>query len=113
VAVVTGGCFVLMLFFSPLIGVVPPQATAPALLLVAVFMLKSLVKVAFDDITEAVPAVVACLAIPLTFSISNGLALAFLTYPVVKLAAGRVKEVHPMMVILGVLFLLKFLFLSE
>ncbi len=112
-AVVTGFGFLLMLFLSPLIGVVPWQATAPVLIIVAVFMLKSLVKIAFDDLTEAIPAVVACLAIPLTFSISDGLALGFLTYPVVKAAAGRYREIHPLMVVLALLFLAKFLFLGQ
>lgn len=112
-AVVTGLGFFAMLFVSPLIGVVPWQATAPVLLIVAVLMLKNLVKIAFDDLTEAIPAVVACLAIPLTFSISDGLALGFLTYPVVKAAAGRHRDIHPMMVVLALLFLAKFLFLGQ
>jgi AGZA family xanthine/uracil permease-like MFS transporter len=112
-AVVTGLGFLAMLFVSPLIGVVPWQATAPVLIIVAVFMLKNLVKIAFDDLTEAIPAVVACLAIPLTFSISDGLALGFVTYPTVKLLAGRHRDIHPMMVVLALLFLAKFFFLGH
>lgn len=104
VAVVVGLLFCVLPFVSPLLGAVPPEATAPALILIAALMLQNLRQVPFDDPTEAVPATLACLGIPLTFSISNGLALGFIAYPVVKLLAGRAREVSPLMFGLGLLF---------
>jgi len=111
-AVVVGLCFIIMLFFYPIIKIVPPQATAPALVIVCVFMLKNLAKVVWNDFTEAIPAVVACLAIPLTFSISNGLALGFILYPAIKLLTGRWREASWLVYVLGILFILKFVFLT-
>jgi AGZA family xanthine/uracil permease-like MFS transporter len=112
-AVVVGLLFIVMLFFSPIIAIVPPQATAPALVIVATFMLKNLVKVAWDDWTEAVPAVVACLAIPLTYSISNGLALGFILYPLIKIVTGRWREANWLVYVLGALFVAKFALLNH
>lgn len=112
-AVVVGLMFIAMLFFSPIIGVVPAQATAPALVIVCVYMLKNLMKIVWDDFTEAIPAVVACLAIPLTFSISNGLALGFILYPVIKLLTGRWRDANWLVYVLGILFILKFLLLKS
>ncbi len=112
-SVVVGLLFLLMLFISPVIGVVPAQATAPALVIVCIFMMKSLVKIDWNDYTEAIPAVVTCLAIPLTFSISNGLALGFLLYPILKLVTGRWRETNWMVYLLGALFMCKFIFLGS
>lgn len=110
-AVVVGLLFVGMLFFAPIVSIVPPQATAPALVIVAAFMLRNLAKIAWDDWTEALPAVVACLAIPLTFSISNGLALGFILYPLIKILTGRWREANWLVYMLGALFIAKFLLL--
>lgn len=110
-AVFVGLFFLAMLFFSPVVAAVPPQATAPALVIVCVFMMQSLTKVAWHDFTEAVPAIVTCLAIPLTFSISNGLALGFIMYPTIKILTGRWREAGWLMYVLAVLFILKFIFL--
>ncbi len=112
-AVVVGLLFIVMLFFSPIISIVPPQATAPALVIVATFMLRNLVKVLWDDWTEALPAVVACLAIPLTYSISNGLALGFILYPLIKIITGRWREANWLVYLLGALFILKFALLKH
>ncbi|MBT3181960.1 MAG: NCS2 family permease [Deltaproteobacteria bacterium] len=111
-AVVVGLLFIVMLFFSPIIGIVPPQATAPILIIVCVFMLKNLTKIAWNDYTEAIPAVVTCLGIPLTFSISNGLALGFILYPTLKIVTGRWREANWLVYVLGILFVLKFIFLE-
>lgn len=108
-AIVVGLCFLVAPVFAPLVAAIPEQATAPALVLVAVMMLKALVRVPFDDLTEAVPAVVTFLAIPLTFSISDGLAFGFLTYPPVKILSGRGREVSPLMALLGLAFLVRLL----
>jgi AGZA family xanthine/uracil permease-like MFS transporter len=110
-AVIVGLLFIVMLFFAPIISIVPAQATAPALVIVATFMLKNLIKVVWDDWTEALPAVVACLCIPLTFSISNGLALGFVLYPLIKLVTGRWRDANWLVYVLGALFILKFILL--
>ncbi|MEL6190232.1 MAG: NCS2 family permease, partial [Myxococcota bacterium] len=83
---------------------VPQEATAPVLVIVAALMVRALGRVRYDDLTDAVPAVVTCLAIPLTFSISDGLAIGFVTYPLVKVVAGRAREISPLVAGLGVAF---------
>ena len=100
--------FVLALFFAPLAGSVPSWATAPALLYVACLMMRGLTEVEWDDITEAAPAVVTALTMPFTFSIADGIAFGFITYAAVKLLAGRVREIHPAVAILAVLFVVKY-----
>jgi len=112
-AVVVGLGFLIMLFFSPIIGIVPPQATAPILVIVCVFMLRNLMRIVWDDYTEAIPAIFACIAIPLTYSISNGLALGFILYPILKILTGRWREANWLVYILGILFILKFFLLKS
>lgn len=111
-AVVVGVCFLAAPVFAPIVAVVPAQATAPVLVLVAVLMVRALAHVRFDDPTEAVPAVLTCLAIPFTFSISDGLALGFIVYPLVKILAGRAREVSPLMALLAFAFLAKLAWLD-
>uniref|UniRef100_UPI003FCF3FC0 NCS2 family permease n=1 Tax=Pseudomonas indica TaxID=137658 RepID=UPI003FCF3FC0 len=93
--------FLLSLFFSPLAGAVPAYATAPALLFVAVLMTSSLAQIDWDDLTVAAPVVVAALAMPLTFSIANGIAFGFIAWTGIKLLAGRWKDLNPALVILS------------
>jgi AGZA family xanthine/uracil permease-like MFS transporter len=98
--------FLLALFFSPLIAMVGGYApiTAPALVLVGALMMQAVTRVAWDDFSEAVPAFLALLGIPLTFSIADGIALSFVSYPVVKLLGGRAREVRwPMWVVAALL----------
>jgi adenine/guanine/hypoxanthine permease len=99
VGVVVALCFLIALCFSPLIAVVAsyPPITAPALVLVGLFMASNIQNVAWDDVTEALPAFLIVLGIPLTYSIADGLALGFLSYPLIKLLAGRVRDMHPLM----------------
>ena len=104
--------FLACLFIAPLAGVVPGYATAPALLFVACLMLKDLTEVNWDDTTEAVPAVVTALMMPFTYSIANGLAFGFITYAVLKLFTGRVREVHWIMWVIAGLFLFKFIYVG-
>lgn len=99
------------LFFSPIIKAVPGIATAPALIIVGVLMMQSIRDVNWDDMSEALPAFAAISIMPFTFSISNGIAFAFISYAAVKLFSGKGKEVHPLVYILSVLFILKFSFL--
>ena len=107
-AVVIGLLFLLTLFLSPLAGMVPGYATAGALLYVAVLMMGSMVRVDWDDLTEAGPVAITALMMPLSFSISNGIALGFISYPVIKILSGRYKECSPSILILAAIFALKF-----
>jgi adenine/guanine/hypoxanthine permease len=111
-AVTVGALFLLAVFFSPLAAAVPAVATAPALIIVGSLMLKGALGVAWNDATEAVPAFVTILAMPLTFSIANGLALGFITYPLIKLLSGRGREVSILVYVLAALFILRFVYLG-
>jgi len=108
VGVTVAALFLVSLFLAPLAGSVPAYATAPALLFVACLMVRSLTEIDWDDATEYTPAVVTALGMPLTFSISNGIALGFIAYGAIKLLSGRVREVGWPMAILAVLFVLHY-----
>ena len=109
-AIVVAGLFLLALFFAPLAGTVPAFATAPALLFVAVLMTSGLAEIDWDDITVAAPVVITALAMPLTFSIANGIAFGFIAWVVIKALAGRYQELNPALVVLAAIFLAKFAF---
>lgn len=100
--------FLLALFFSPLAGMIPAYASAAALLYVACVMARGLAEIEWTDITEYAPAVVAAIMMPLTYSIATGIGLGFITYAVVKIIAGKVKEASPAVMVLAVLFAIKF-----
>ncbi len=106
-ACVVAALFLLSLFFSPLAAAVPDYATAPALFFVAVLMTGGLAQIAWDDLSEAAPVVVAALAMPLTFSIANGIALGFISWTAIKLCCGRARELNSAMWVLSVLFVVK------
>ena len=107
VALVAGLCFLPFLFLSPLLALVPAIATAPALILVGVFMIEAITRIEWARFDEAVPAFVAILLIPLTCSITDGVAYGFLSYVLIKLATGKAREVKPAMwVIAGLAVLL-------
>jgi len=107
-AVVCGSIFLLCLFFSPLAQSVPAYATASALLFVACLMAKSLADLNWNDYTESAPAVIAAIVMPLGFSIADGIGLAFLSYAIIKLFSGRIKECPPVVFIVSAIFALKF-----
>jgi len=109
-AVTTAGCFLLALFLSPLIAIVPEVATAPVLVLVGIFMMQSLADLDLRDFTKAVPAVITLLAMPLTFSIAEGIALGFVAYVGFNLLTGRAKSVTPLAKGLGLLFLIHLIY---
>jgi AGZA family xanthine/uracil permease-like MFS transporter len=100
------------LFLSPVAKSVPGFATAPALIIVGVLMMQSIKDVNWDDMSEALPAFIAVAAMPFTFSISNGIAFAFIAYSFVKLLSGKGKDVHWVVYLLSVLFILKYAFLK-
>lgn len=109
--VITGGLFVLALFFTPLIQAIPTFATAPALVMVGVLMMLPVAKINWQDVSEALPAFLTLIAIPLTFSISDGLALGFVSYPIVKRLGGQGDDVHPLVDVLAVIFIARYLFM--
>jgi adenine/guanine/hypoxanthine permease len=100
--------FLLALFFSPLAGMIPAYATSAALFFVACVMARSLAEVDWDDITEYAPAVVTAITMPLTYSIATGIGLGFITYAVVKVISGKIKDASPAVMVLAVLFAIKF-----
>ena len=111
-ATVVAGLFLLAAFFSPIAGAIPPIATAPALIIVGALMISAVKAIDWDDITEAIPAFLTILAMPLTFSIANGLALGFIFYPLMKVLTGRAREVSPLVYVLAVLFVLRYIYLG-
>lgn len=106
-SVVTGGLFLLALFFAPLAASVPAFATAPALLFVAVLMSSSLAEIDWKDISTAAPVTITALAMPLTYSIANGIAFGFISWTLIKLLSGKYKEINPALIILSILFVIK------
>ena len=107
-AAVVAVLFLLALFFSPLAGMVPAYASAAALLYVACVMTRGLAEIDWEDITEYAPAVVAAVTMPLTYSIATGIGLGFITYALAKLIAGKFDEAKPAVVILAIVFAVKF-----
>ena len=100
--------FLLTLFFAPLAGMIPAYASAAALLYVACVMARGLAEIDWDDITEYAPAVVTAITMPLTYSIATGIGLGFITYTLAKLISGKVREASPAVIVLAVLFAIKF-----
>lgn len=110
-SVVTGLLFLLAIFFSPIFCAIPGFATAPALIFVGFLMLSSILDVDFNDLTEAVPAYLCLLAMPLMYSISEGIAIGVISYVVINLICGKSKKITPLMYVLAVLFICKYIFL--
>ena len=110
-SVVTGLLFLLAIFFAPLFTTIPGFATAPALIFVGFLMITAVVDIDFSDATEAVPAYLCLLAMPLMYSISEGIAVGVISYVVINVCAGKAKKIHPLMYVLAVLFVLKYIFL--
>lgn len=107
-AAFVGAFFLLALFFSPLASMIPAYASAAALLYVACVMARGLAELDWEDITEYAPAVVTAIAMPLTYSIATGIGLGFITYALSKLISGKVSEASPAVLVLAVLFAVKF-----
>jgi len=110
-AVVVGFLFLIAIFFSPLAAIVPAYATAGALIYVAILMLSGMEKLDWSDLSELLPALIMIIMIPLTFSIANGIALGFISYVVMKISAGEIKNISSGAWFLAVIFLAKFIFL--
>ena len=110
-ALIIAGCFAVALFFSPLFLSIPSAATAPALVLVGLMMMESVTKIDFTDFSEALPAFICIITMPLTYSISNGILIGMITYVLMNVICGNFKKITPVMYILTVLFILKFTFI--
>jgi AGZA family xanthine/uracil permease-like MFS transporter len=100
--------FLAALFFAPLAGMIPAYASAAALLYVACVMARGLAEIDWDDITEAAPAVIAAVSMPLTYSIATGIGLGFITYALAKLIAGKFADAKPAVLVLALVFTIKF-----
>lgn len=107
-SVVVGILFLVAIFLSPLAGIVPPEATAPVLILVG-FLMAGLIKgIDFGDLEEGFPALLAIILMPLTFSITVGIGAGFVTYTMIKLVKGKAREIHPLMWVVAIAFLVYF-----
>jgi len=111
-AVVTGLLFLAATFVAPLLGTIPPAATAPALILVGAMMMTHAAEIEWRKMTVAVPAFLTILAIPLTFSIANGLSFGFTAYTLIHIASGQARKVNWLVYVLTALLLLRFYFLG-
>ncbi len=107
-ALVTGLLFLLSLLFAPVFLIIPGAATAPALILVGLFMLEPILKINLKDYTESIPAFLTIILMPLTYSIAEGIVFGMLSYTILKVLAGKIKEVSWVMIVLSVIFVLKF-----
>lgn len=112
-SIVTGFLFLISIFFSPLFLAIPSFATAPALIVVGFYMLANVVKIDFDDMSEAIPAFLCIIAMPFTYSISEGISIGVISYVLINLFTGKFKEkkISVIMYILTVLFIMKYIFL--
>ena len=110
-ALSVAGCFAVSLFFSPLFLSIPAAATAPALIIVGLLMLEAVKNIPFDDFSESIPAFICLLTMPLTYSISNGILLGMISYVLMNMICGKFKKITPIMYILAVLFILKYIFI--
>ncbi|WP_207669313.1 NCS2 family permease [Fonticella tunisiensis] len=112
-SVVVGILFLLSLFIAPFAGMVPAAATAPALIVVGILMADGLSKIDWSDIETSIPAFLTVALMPFTYSIANGIAAGLIFYPAIKLITGKRKEIHPIIYIFAVLFILRFVLLPN
>ncbi|WP_330400306.1 NCS2 family permease [Tepidibacter mesophilus] len=106
-ALSTAIMFVIALFLSPLFIMIPSAATAPALMLVGLFMISPVKEIDFDDLTEAIPAFLTIIMMPLTYSISEGIVFGILSYVILKLLNGKQKQIAPLLYLISLLFIIK------
>lgn len=110
-SIVSGLLFILALFFSPIFLAIPSFATAPALIVVGFFMMQSVAKINWSDMLEAIPAFICIFAMPFMYSISEGISFGVISFVVLNTVAGKAKKITPLMWVLAVLFILKYIFL--
>lgn len=107
-AVVVAILFLSCVFLAPLAGVIPTSATAPALIMVGVFMMGAIKKIDLEDMKEAIPAFLTIILIPLTYSIANGIGAGLIFYTIIALFTGKARELNPVLIIIALLFIIKF-----
>jgi AGZA family xanthine/uracil permease-like MFS transporter len=112
-AIVTGLLFIAALFIAPVVGAIPTAATAPALILVGAMMMSHTAEIDWSEAVVSIPSFLTITAIPLTFSIANGLALGFTSYTALRICRGQWREVNWLMYLLTALFLLRFVYLGK
>ena len=112
-AVTTGVLFLLSLFFAPVFTAIPTQATAPVLILVGVMMASSLKQIDFDDFTNAIPAFLTFIMMPLAYSIADGIIFGIISFTILKLVTNKKEEANISLILLSILFILKFVFLGH
>ena len=110
-SVVTGFLFLISIFFSPIFCAIPGFATAPALVFVGFLMISAIVDIDFNDLAEAIPAYLCLLCMPLMYSISEGIAIGVISYVIINVICGKAKKITPLMYILAILFVCKYIFL--
>ncbi len=108
-ALSTAGCFVIAAFFFPIFQVIPASATSAALVTVGLFMITTVVDINFGDISEAFPAFMTILMMPLTYSIAEGISFGMISYAAIKLLTGKGKEVSPLVYVLAIIFLVRYI----
>ncbi|MBR2209661.1 MAG: NCS2 family permease, partial [Synergistaceae bacterium] len=106
-AIVTALLFVGAIFFTPIVGMVPGYATAPALIIVGIYMMMSLRDINYDDMTELIPSLLGFFMMPLAYSIAVGIEFAIVSYVVIKILTGKFKDISFLMVVLSALFIAK------
>jgi AGZA family xanthine/uracil permease-like MFS transporter len=110
-SLVTAAMFGVALFFAPLFTLVPSAATAPALVIVGLFMMSPITKINFNDYTEAIPAFLTIVMMPFAYSIAEGIVFGMVSYVILKAISGKFKDISLVMWILSVLFVLRFIFI--
>ena len=110
-SVVTGFLFLISVVLSPIFCSIPSFATAPALIFVGFLMVSTVTSIEFTDMTEAIPAYLCLLAMPLMYSISEGIAIGVISYVIINVVCGKAKKITPLMYVLAVLFVCKYIFL--
>lgn len=106
--VIVGLLFFLAIFFHPIISIIPPEATAPALILVGFLMTTLVVDINFEEMDEAIPAFIIIIMMPFTYSITNGIGAGFITFTFMKIIRGRLRDIHPLMYVITIGFLIYF-----
>nr|WP_320118167.1 NCS2 family permease [uncultured Marinifilum sp.] len=109
-ALTTAVMFALALLFAPIFIMIPSAATAPALVIVGLFMMSPIMKIDLNDFTESIPAFLCIIMMPLTYSIADGIVFGMLSFVALKLFTGRYKEISPVMIVIAILFIIKFYF---
>ena len=112
-SVVIACLFLVGMLFVPLAYYIPAAATAPALIIVGFFMITMIQKIEWDNFEEALPAFLTITSMTFTFSISKGIGFGFISYCIIKLAVGKWREVHPLMWVVSVIFMIYFIFVSN